>query len=62
VHRQTTGHVLRVRDCKFLSVAGFSLSNYISAEEACDWTVKKEGGAKRCRASQRRGRGEWRQM
>ena len=23
-------------------VAGFSLSNYISAEEACDWTGKRE--------------------
>jgi hypothetical protein len=25
-------------------VAGFSLSNYISAEEACDWTGKREVG------------------
>ena len=24
------------------TVAGFSLSNYISAEEACDWTGKRE--------------------
>jgi hypothetical protein len=24
------------------TVVGFSLSNYISAEEACDWTEKKE--------------------
>jgi hypothetical protein len=23
-------------------VSGFSLSNYISAEEACDWTGKRE--------------------
>jgi hypothetical protein len=23
-------------------VAGFSLSNYISAEEVCDWTGKRE--------------------
>jgi hypothetical protein len=29
-------------------VEGFSLSNYISSEEACDWTGKG-GGAKSCR-------------
>ena len=62
MHRQTTGHVLRVRDCKFLSVAGFSLSNYISAEEACDWTGKREAElrvAEKEGACQRRGQARW---
>ena len=45
-------------------VAGFSLSNYISAEEACDWTGKREA---ELRDAEREGvrqekRGEWRLM
>ena len=37
------------------SVAGFSLSNYISAEEACDWTGKREA---ELRVAEKGNRGE----
>ena len=44
------------------TVAGFSLSNYISAEEVCDWTGKREAElrvAEKEGACQRRGQARW---
>jgi hypothetical protein len=44
-----------------VSVTGFSLSYYISVEEACDWTGKG-GGWRDSISGEKKGEGEWRQL